>query len=399
MRIAYLFMKYPVPVQPFAISDVKALERAGHTVETYALSGRHADHEETATAYGLEFQPCAHPGWRTLAAPLDPRNLDITLHLLMLIIRRLFGRPREFAHALALAPRMIEVASRMRRDPPDVIHAFWGHYPSLLLVLAERFFAVSHRSLFLGAYDLTTHFFSLTPLAARGADSVWTHAEENRAALEAAGAPPERIRVVHRGIPLDLADGPMPPKEPGLVTTAANFQREKNLDLALRAFARLRETVPQARFLLIGDGEVRAELEALSLELSLGDSAVFAGRLTRTELFAEMARSEVFVFLSTKPSERLPNVVKEAMLARCWCVVSRTTGIEELVEDGVTGEISDDLRPESVAALMASALLDPERSERTLRAAERVRERFSSDAAMAAYAEVWCRERGRHARV
>ena len=54
-----------------------------------------------------------------------------------------------------------------------------------------------------------------------------------------------------------------------------------------------------------------------------------------------MAESDIFLFLSSKAGERLPNVVKEAMLSGCICIVSNTPGIDELIEDGKTGFIID----------------------------------------------------------
>lgn len=389
MRIAYLFMKYPMGVQPYAISDVRALEALGHRVDVYALSGKSRDHDRAVAAYAMTFQPGAHSGWRTLLAPLDPRNLGMTLFLLGFILRRLPSRPRELATALALTPRLIEVAAILRRDPPDVMHAFWGHFPSLMLALAERFFPAVHRSMALTAYDITSHLFSQSGPISAGAHSVWTLADENLALLKAIGAPMDRVHVVYRGIPIDLADSPSPEKESGLICTAANFQKEKNIHLVLRAFAAVRAQAPHARLMVMGDGQERAALEALAAELELGDAVVFTGLLPREKLFAIMRRSDVFLFLSTKVSERLPNAVMEGMLAQAVCVVSRTSGIETLIEHGVSGFIEDDLDPVIVAERVLGVLADPARGQIGARAAAHIRSRFSAEAAMRAYADVW----------
>ncbi len=106
-----------------------------------------------------------------------------------------------------------------------------------------------------------------------------------------------------------------------------------------------------------------------------------------------MARSRVFLFLSTKVSERLPNVVKEAMLASCHCIVSETPGIRELVEPGVTGEIVPDLDPAAVAERVNVALAVQDDQIGTA-AARFVRETMSSEAAMRRHTEAW--RRGSH---
>jgi len=389
MRIAYLFMTYPMAAQPFAISDVRALQALGHRVDVYALRGRDRDHAETVRRYGLDLPPTAHPGAATWRAVASPSGLAVAAFLAQMLVRRLHRRPVEFAKAVALLPRLVEITERLRRDPPDVVHAFWGHYPSLVLLLAALFAPAVHRSLFLGAYDLTTHLFSLAPEAARGAHSVWTHAEANRPVLERLAVPADKLRVVPRGIPLDLADQAKVAKRPGRICTAANFQKEKNLDLVVESFARFVRARPEATLVLAGDGRERAALEALVAARGLGDRVTFTGFLARERLFEEMQRAELFVFLSTKPSERLPNVVKEAMLAGTVCLVSRTSDIERLVTPGVTGEIVDDLVPETIAARMLALAASPERAAMAARGEAHVRAAFSATAAMARYVEGW----------
>jgi glycosyltransferase involved in cell wall biosynthesis len=389
MRIVYLFMTYPMAAQPFAISDVRALEAKGHEVDVYALRFPGRDHAETVRRYGLELPAAAHPGAATWRAVASPHGLVVAAFLVRLLSTRLVGRPVEFVKTLALLPRLVEIVERLRRDPPDVVHAFWGHYPSLVLLLAERFVPSVHRSIFLGAYDLTTHLFSLAPAIARRADSVWTHADANLAILDRVGVPRRRVAVVPRGIPLDLADGPRPATIPDRVCTAANFQREKNLDLVVESFVRFARARPGATLVLAGDGAEREALETQVAACGLADRVTFTGFLSREALFAEMQRAELFVFLSTKPSERLSNVVKEAMLAETLCLVSRTPDIERLVTPGVTGDIVDELDADTVAARMLALTRAPDRGEMTRRAAEEVRAMFSAEAAMERYLAGW----------
>jgi glycosyltransferase involved in cell wall biosynthesis len=52
-----------------------------------------------------------------------------------------------------------------------------------------------------------------------------------------------------------------------------------------------------------------------------------------------MASAQYFLFLSEKKSERLSNVIKEAMACKCICICSKTIGINELITDGFNGYI------------------------------------------------------------
>jgi len=389
MRIAYLFMAYPMAVQPWSISDVRALEAMGHHIEVYALRRRQRDHAELVRHYNLELPAIAHPGPRTWWTFLRPRQAAMTASLTLTILRHLARHPTALVKSLALLPRIVEIAAHLREHRPDVVHAFWGHYPALVLLLAERFFPEVHRSLFLGNYDLTPRPFGVAPRAAAIADSVWTLAEVNLPLLRAIGVPMEKVTVARRGIPLDLAAGSRPEKIPGRICTAANFQKEKNLDLVIASFAHVVVARPEASLTIVGDGAQRHALEALTDQLGLRAHVTFTGLLERERLFAEMQRAEIFVFLSMKPSERLPNVVMEAMLAETFCVVSPTDDIEQLVENGVTGEVVQNLTPAEVAKRVLSALDDPERPRIGERAAAHVREHFSADALMGVYAAGW----------
>lgn len=390
MRIAYIFMSYPMAVQPWAISDVQALEAQGLQIEPYALRGKERDHTILVARHKLDLPATGHPSWRTAVATLDPRNLPIGLYLLTHALRHLTKRPVELLKTLALLPRLVEISARLRRDRPDVVHAFWGHYPSFVLLAGIRFFPEVHRSLFLGNYDLTPQPFGAARQAAAVADSVWTLAEANLPLLMKLGVPRTKITVARRGIPLDLADQPPVAKVPGRICTAANLQQEKNVDIVLRSFAEIARIRPDATLVVVGDGAERRALEALATELDLGPKVTFTGLLSRERVFGEMRRAEVFAFLSTKPSERLPNVVMEAMLAEAFCVASRTDDIEELVEPARTGTIVDDLTPSAVAAAIVEALAAPDRAAVGARAGQHIRERFSADAQMAIYARGWC---------
>jgi glycosyltransferase involved in cell wall biosynthesis len=319
---------------------------------------------------------------------VTPANWPILLSLLNVLFRHHGNRPGPFLKALLLVPRLVEVVAELRRDPPDVVHAFWGHYPSLVFPLLARFVPQCHRSMFLGAYDLTSHLIPYTQYSTDFCDSVWTHSEENRSALIEMKIDPQRLGVVHRGIPLDLANGPKPKKEPFRICTAANLQKEKNIDRILEVFGRVLTKIPEAHLVIAGDGAERQALERLAVQLDIDSSVTFTGYLRRDMLFGEMARSSVFLFLSTKVSERLPNVVKEAMLAECHCIVSETPGIRELITPGETGDIVADADPEAVADRIV-AVMNSGSAEVGKAAAGFVRRNLSSEAAMGRYVEGW----------
>jgi glycosyltransferase involved in cell wall biosynthesis len=106
--------------------------------------------------------------------------------------------------------------------------------------------------------------------------------------------------------------------------------------------------------LLFGEGEYRSTLERLVSELKLTDSVEFGCHVPQHELFARISEASVFVLASKSPSDNLPNSVKEAMALGVPVITTPTTGINELVQDGVTGRVV----PMGDVKTLASALLD-----------------------------------------
>lgn len=110
---------------------------------------------------------------------------------------------------------------------------------------------------------------------------------------------------------------------------------EKGVQILLEAFARLLQLYPQAKLVIAGDGPYADSLKALTAELGIGDSTEFAGFVSEKVRNQLLARSNAAVFPSLY--EPFGIVALEAMAAGVPVIVSRTGGLAEVVEDGVTG--------------------------------------------------------------
>lgn len=117
----------------------------------------------------------------------------------------------------------------------------------------------------------------------------------------------------------------------------------KNQATALRALALLRQTHPEVRLLLAGNGPTLPQLQEQTEAAGLGDMVTFLGYRTDLERFANAAD----IIVSCSFREGLPMNIVEGMLLAKPVVASRNRGHRELVEDGVTGFL---LPPEDAAA-------------------------------------------------
>jgi glycosyltransferase involved in cell wall biosynthesis len=172
------------------------------------------------------------------------------------------------------------------------------------------------------------------------------------------GLPLERITVIYNPtITSDLAikareSVPHPffqPGNPPVVLGVGRLTRLKDFSTLVQAYALLRQ-VRQARLVILGEGEQRAELEALIRSLGLQQEADLPGFVSNP--YAYMKRAGVFVLSST--SEAFGNVLVEALA--CGCPVVSTNcpgGPAEILRGGEYGY----LVPMRAPAAMAQAIL------------------------------------------
>jgi glycosyltransferase involved in cell wall biosynthesis len=394
MRVAYVLPQFPA--EPFAAVEINALRRLGVEIEVFCMRPRQRDADRLLAESDCADLPVHHPGagsvvrgaLRTLFEPgLTARHVRFALaHAARAPLRQALTN-------LVLTPLVAELTERIRRGGFDVVHVFWGHYPSLVGKLV-RDLGIAPVTHFLGAYDLR-HEHACGLAFAREADALVTHTGANVGVLERLGVD-RPIDVIYRGI--DLRKVVSGEKEPGLFVVSGRLVPGKRVERAIAAFARIaaRVPVPEPSLLLCGDGPSEPELRRAAAESGCGESIRFAGRLAQDRLFAALARATWMLFPSEE--DRLPNSVKEAMAHGCVCVVSDTTGIEELVEHEVSGFVLGDWSPESVAALVERLAGDPERRAEIGRAAiAAARRDFDVAVTSRRYLELWQRLRAERA--
>jgi glycosyltransferase involved in cell wall biosynthesis len=158
-----------------------------------------------------------------------------------------------------------------------------------------------------------------------------------------------------------------------VVLTPARLHEQKGHAYLLAAAAR----VPEATFVLAGDGPLRAELERLAAELNVADRCVFLGY--RSDVSDLLAAADVFVLPSL--FEGLPVSVLEAMAAERAVVATAIGGTDEAVTHEVTGLLVPPRDPAALAAAIRRLQADPQLAGRLAAAGrERVQREFSSAA-------------------
>lgn len=262
--------------------------------------------------------------------------------------------------------QMARMARRLRSDGAMLLHSH-DFYSNLLAPTTARLAGipslVSRRDL--GAWIGPLRARALS-LATRQADHVLCNAWAVRDRLvNDEHIDPARITVVPNG--LDLVDfdrrASKVPREllPALsngwnVAFVANMKHAlKGHEDFLLAARGVLQQVPEARFVLLGDGALRPRLEAKARALGIAGRTVFLGR--RTDVAAVLSRCQVSVCASW--TEGLSNAVMESMAARLPVVATAVGGNVELVRDGRTGFLVQKSETHALASRLVELALQP----------------------------------------
>lgn len=146
----------------------------------------------------------------------------------------------------------------------------------------------------------------------------------------------------------------------------------KRVDLLLDAVACVRQTLPDVRVEIIGEGTLRDLLEQQARQLGLASNVRFVGSQPKVCDWLKRAR----VFVLTSDSEGLALALVEAMLCGLPVVCSNVGDLPDLVEDGLNGYLVSSRTPEAFAERIVGLLTDPERAVALGRAARAAAERL-----------------------
>lgn len=172
-------------------------------------------------------------------------------------------------------------------------------------------------------------------------------------------------------------------------TVGRVLERKGHFEL-VTAWADLQRRRPDARLLVVGDGEDRAAIEAHAREQGCADSVQFLG--TRRDVPQLLAAMDVFAFPSH--FEGLPGAVVEAMAAGLPVVATPVDGTAELLEAYRTGLFVRPKAPAELAWALTRLLDDPELREALGTAAQREAEAAFDIDTMVANFEALYREVG-----
>jgi glycosyltransferase involved in cell wall biosynthesis len=245
-------------------------------------------------------------------------------------------------------------------------------------------------------------------LLLRDADAFVAMSRAIAAECLAAGAAPERVVRLPHGVDTTrfspasaeerraLRAQQHLPESAVVVIYTGRLLRGKGLETLIDAFAAVAGGDPRAWLMIVGSGEgqtlsVEPQLRESVRQRGLDERVVFTGRV---EDVAERLRaSDVFVFPSE--FEALGISLIEAAACGLPAVATRTGGIVDVVEDGVSGLLVPPADAAALASAMSALVADPERRGRMGRQARQIaRDRFDLEDSVCRYAALFRELRG-----
>jgi glycosyltransferase involved in cell wall biosynthesis len=212
--------------------------------------------------------------------------------------------------------------------------------------------------------------------------------------VENEGFPAEKVHAIYNGVDCDRfaprdaapirADLAIPAEAP-VVGILAALRPEKNHELFLAGAQKIRAALPQAQFLVIGDGPRRADLEALAATLGIAPAVRFLG--SRPDVPELLAACDLVAL--TSHNEASPVSILEALSAGCPVVATNVGSVHETVVDGETGRLIPAGDLDAFAAASIELLSDaPSRRRMGAAGRERIRHRWSLDSMVAGYEQL-----------
>jgi glycosyltransferase involved in cell wall biosynthesis len=243
----------------------------------------------------------------------------------------------------------------------------------------------------------------------RWMDRVVCVSESQAGKVRQAGTPGERIAVIRNAVRPERFERPHPTRRLALerlfphpprriIGAAGRLSPEKGFGILVEAAARALGVDPTLGFLHCGDGPLRDEIAARIRALGIADRFVLAGM--RRDLDLHMPCFDLLVLPSF--TEGMPNVVLEAFAAGVPVVASAVGGTPEVVEDGVSGLLTEPGDPDLLAQRIGEALACEERRQAMgRRGRQRILEEFTFEAQGQHYLRLFeelCEQRPEHAR-
>lgn len=360
-KLAYLVSRFPKISETFILYEIIELRKLGFEIDIFPLVREREDvqHPEVTSLTSRTHY------YSVLSAPVILAQLYWLTRRPIRYFVALWNVIRGNAGSLKFLIRGLVAfflaglfAKEIQRRGIGHIHAHWATHPALAAYVVHRLTDLPY-SFTAHAHDIYVEQAMLREKIV-DSDFVVTISEFNRRFLTSLYGQEvaKKIDVIHCGIDLDIFQ----PRETSekadqfTLICVASLEEKKGHKYLIEACAQLIKKGVALKCLLVGDGDLRTELEAMIRQHDLSEHVQLLGRQPRHRVGELLAQSHVLVLPSIVTSkgkmEGIPVALMEALAMQMPVVATDISGVSELVEHNVTGL----LVPEKDASALAVAI-------------------------------------------
>lgn len=199
--------------------------------------------------------------------------------------------------------------------------------------------------------------------------------------LRARGVPDNRLSVIHCGVDRDIysPDQSLSRYDSPTILYLGRIKKYKSIQHLLVAFHAIRKKIPNARLMIVGDGDFLPQLRKLSASLGLDDAVEFPGFVSREDKVTRLRRAHVAVLPSLKEGWGLTNI--EANAVGTTVIAADSPGLRDSVRHDETGLLYEYGNTEQLAERLLMILQDDKLRHRLEQGGLAWADRFSWDSA------------------
>jgi colanic acid/amylovoran biosynthesis glycosyltransferase len=342
MRVAYLVNQYPKVSHSFIRREIRALENLGVAVERISLRKSRdelVDAEDRLESEQTYVVLSDGPGGLLFGLisclATCPLALFRAARLTVQLARRV---PRSWKHWAYLAEAVV-LTRKYRAAPPAHIHAHFGTNSTTVALLWSALSGIPFSFTVHGPEEFDRpEGLGLDIKIARARFVV---AVSNFGCSQLMRWCPsdqwKKLHVVHCGVDDSFLDPSKSTPVPDVrrVVCVGRLCEQKGHGLLVEAAARLAEEGQPFQLVLVGDGPLRSQIEAVARDRRLGDQLRITGWKSGLEVTREILAARALVLPSF--AEGLPVVLMEALALKRPVISTYVAGIPELVTSGVCG--------------------------------------------------------------
>lgn len=376
MKIAFFVARFPVLSEPFILNQIVGAIERGHEVDIYSLDGTPSNlskvHPLVEQYQLLE---------RTFYAPTRPDHelwrwlkglglLALNFYKNPLVCMQLFNTSRYISQAKSLK-LLYRAMPFLSKKSYDIIHCqfstlgvfgVWFRQLGLIEGKLISTFRGADISKFLPKWGERVYqeVFQET-------DFFLANCEFFKNKAVALGCVPDKICVHGSGIDCSkFAYKPrfFPSDGKVKIATTGRLVTKKGIEYAIAAVASVAQTHPNIEFYIIGDGELKVELEQLITGLNAERVIKLLGWKQQKEIVEILDTCHIFIAPSVTAADGNQdapvNTLKEAMAMGLPVISTLHGGIPELVEDGVSGFLVPERDVEAIAQKLSYLIEHPE---------------------------------------